>query len=61
MLSKARDDCATSLSPEMLKKAKEELGEDDYLRTSSITAIRQWLKKQPHLKSTCTGDYMHLK
>lgn len=50
-------DCFTTLSPEILKKAKEELGEDDNLRVSSITAIRQWIKKQPHLKSACTGDY----
>ncbi len=49
-------DCVTKLSLEMQKIAKEELGEDDYLRESSIKAIRQWLKKQPHLKSACTGN-----
>ena len=49
-------DCITKLSLEMQKIAKEELGEDDYLRESSIKAIRQWLKKQPHLKSSCTGN-----
>jgi len=49
-------DCVTTLSPEILKRAKEELGEDDYLRASSITAIRQWLKNQPHLQSACTGN-----
>jgi len=49
-------DCLTTLSPEMLKRAKKEFGEDDSLRTSSITAIRHWLKKQPHLESACTGN-----
>lgn len=56
MPSNMESDCLTTLSPEMLKKAKEELGEDDHLRASSITAIRHWLKKQPHLKSACTGN-----
>jgi len=48
-------DCVTKLSPKMLEIVKEELWEGDNLRESSIKAIRQWLKKQPHLKSACTG------
>ena len=56
MPTNMESDCLTTLSPEMLKRAKDELGEDDHLRASSITAIRQWLKKQPHLKSACTGS-----
>lgn len=55
--SNVESDCVvTTLSPEMLKRAKEEFGEDDYLRESSIIAIRLWLKEQPHLKSACTGN-----
>lgn len=45
----------TTLSPEILDRAKKELGEDDHLRTESVLALREWLKKQPHLSSVQTG------
>ena len=44
-------DYVSTLSPEILQKAKDELGEDDFLRQQSLDIIRQWLKKQPHLKA----------
>ncbi len=59
-MSTMENDCVTTLCPEMLKRAKKELGENDYLRESSITAIRQWLKMQPHLQSACAGNYSKL-
>lgn len=49
-------DFVTSLSPEILEIAKNELGEDEYLRASSIEAIREWLKKQPHLQTARRGS-----
>ena len=44
-------DYVSVLPTEILQKAKEELGEDDFLRQQSLDSIRQWLKKQPHLKA----------
>ena len=41
----------STLPEEILQKAKDELGEDDFLRQQSLDSIRQWLKKQPHLKA----------
>lgn len=48
-------DYVTTLQPEIIKRAQEELGEDEHLRNESITALREWLKKQPHLSSMPTG------
>lgn len=45
----------STLSSEILNIAKDELGEDEYLRTSNLAKIRKWLKKQPHLQSARTG------
>ena len=42
-------DYVTTLAPAILEKARLDIGEDDYLRTQSLTAIRQWIRKQPHL------------
>ena len=46
------DNYVGNLSAEMLKRAKDEFGEDEQLRESSLIAIRDWIKKQPHLVST---------
>ena len=48
------DSYITTLSPEILKMAKDEFGEDDHLRENSLIAIRDWIKKQPHLLSSIT-------
>lgn len=45
----------TTLSSEMLEKAKNELGEDEHSRTESVLALREWLKKQPHLSAVSQG------
>jgi hypothetical protein len=50
-------DYVTTLSPEILKKAKEELGEDEQRRIDSVMAIREWVKKQPHLQAMPTGNF----
>lgn len=47
----------TTLSSEMLEKAKNELGEDEHLRTESVLALREWLKKQPHLSAVPHGKF----
>ena len=44
----------TSLSSEILKRAKDEFGEDEKLREKSLISIRDWIKKQPHLVSSMT-------
>jgi hypothetical protein len=36
---------------ELLDAAKEELHEDPSRREADITYIREWLKKQPHIKA----------
>ena len=46
------DNYVSNLSAEMLKRAKDEFGEDEQLGESSLIAIRDWIKKQPHLVST---------
>ena len=51
-------DYVTTLSPEMLKRAEEELGEDEQRRIDSVLAIREWVKKQPHLQAMPTGNFM---
>ena len=45
----------STLKPEIEQKARYELGEDEQKRNDSVIAIREWLKKQPHLKSLPTG------
>ena len=49
-------DYVTTLSPEILKRAEDELGEDEQRREDSVLAIREWVKKQPHLKAMSTGN-----
>ena len=46
----------TTLSPEILERAAKDLNEDAHLRNQSVTALREWLKKQPHLSSIPTGE-----
>ena len=48
-------DYVTTLSPEILQKAQDELGEDEERRTDNVLALREWVKKQPHLKAMPTG------
>ena len=50
-------DYVTTLSPEILQKAQDELGEDEQRRADSVLALREWVKKQPHLKAMPTGNY----
>lgn len=50
-------DYVSTLSPEILEKAREELNEDDFRRKESVQAIREWLKKQPHLQNAPTGMF----
>lgn len=51
-------DYVTTLPPEILEKAKSELGEDEHLRTESVIALREWIKKQPHLSAMPTGLFV---
>lgn len=51
----AEIDYVCTLSAEVLEKAKNELGEDEFRRTESIVALRDWLKKQPHMSSMNIG------
>ncbi|XP_046459123.1 alpha-tocopherol transfer protein-like isoform X1 [Daphnia pulex] len=44
-------DYVTTLSPEMIEKAEKELGEDEHRRAESVLALREWVKKQPHLRA----------
>ena len=48
-------DYESTLSPGMLHKAQEELGEDEQKRTDSVLALREWAKEQPHLQAMPTG------
>ena len=41
----AKLDYVTTLRPEILEQAEKELGEDEHLRTESVLAIREWVKK----------------
>ena len=36
------------IDPEVLRKAKEQIGEDDARREQAIQIIREWMKKQKH-------------
>ena len=38
-----------TIDAEVLRKAKESIGEDDERREQTVKIIRDWLKKQPHL------------
>ncbi|KAK4010341.1 hypothetical protein OUZ56_019487 [Daphnia magna] len=44
-------DYVTTLKPEIIEKAEKELSEDEHLRTQSVMALREWVKKQPHLQA----------
>ncbi len=46
------------LSDESLEKiARDELNEDPVRRDADLKAIKEWIKKQPHLNgSVCTGN-----
>lgn len=50
-------DYVTTLRPEILEQAERELGETEHLRTESVLALREWVKKQPHLRAMPTGKY----
>lgn len=39
----------SSIDPEVLKRAKKEIGEDEERIDATLKIIREWLKKQPHL------------
>ncbi len=45
----AEIDSYYSIDPEVLRRAKEEIGEDDERRDAMLQIIKEWLKKQPHL------------
>ena len=49
-------DYVTTLSAEIIERAKIELGEDEQLRTESVLALREWAKKQPHLQAMPLGN-----
>ena len=51
-------DYVTTLPPEFVEQAEKELGEDEHLRTESVLALREWVKKQPHLKAMPTGKHI---
>ena len=48
-------DYVTTLTPEILQKVHDELGEDEARRTDSVLALREWAKKQPHLQAMPIG------
>ncbi|XP_068204365.1 retinol-binding protein pinta-like isoform X2 [Palaemon carinicauda] len=48
------------LSPELIQRAKDELNEDPERRAADIQHIRDWLKKQPHIKAR-TDDWTILR
>ena len=48
-------DYESTLPPEILQIARDELDEDEQRRTDSVLALREWVKKQPHLKAMPTG------
>ena len=48
-------DYVTTLSPEIIERAEKELGEDEHRRNESVLALREWVKKQPHLQAMPLG------
>jgi hypothetical protein len=44
-----KENVCTSIDPEILSKAKKEIGEDDERIDATLKIIKEWLKKQPHL------------
>ena len=58
LISIDSDNYITTLGPEMQKKAQDELGESELLTKTSLIAVRDWIKKQPHLfSSMITSKY----
>ena len=53
-MSNKTDNYVSTLGPEMLRRAKDEFGETERLRETTLIAIREWIKKQPHLVSSMT-------
>ena len=51
----AQLDYITTLPPKIIKQAEKELSEDEHLRAESVVAIREWMKKQPHLSAFSLG------
>jgi hypothetical protein len=49
----------TKLSPEILKKAYDDLGETEERRNQVIQIIRTWHKQQPHLASCPIGIFFN--
>jgi len=39
------------ISADLLEFAKKELGEDPRRRVEDVRALREWLKKQPHIRA----------
>ena len=46
----------SKLDAAILKKALEDLGEDELRRNQVIQMIRQWQSKQPHLSGCPLGE-----
>lgn len=49
----------SSIDPEVLNRAKKEIGEDNERIEATLRIIREWLKKQPHL-SCPQGKHAHI-
>lgn len=49
-------DYVSTLSPEVEEIARQQLDEDESRRTDSVIALREWVKKQPHLQALPTGS-----
>jgi CRAL/TRIO domain len=60
-MSTSPTDYVSTLTPEIVKLAKEQLEEDDERRAQNVNIIREWLKKQPHLRSCPTDSQFLLK
>lgn len=53
------DPYVCSLSADFKKVAKDELREDDNMRTQALTQFREWIAKHPHIKK-CRTDAVFL-
>ena len=51
-----KENSLSTIDPEVLSRAKIEIGEDDERRDATLKIIKEWLKKQPHL-SCSPGKY----